>query len=74
MPMKKHKSKRDQRKMAFPMTSAEKLQEQIVKNPDIRAVLEIAMRAHETEAMQPARVIGMATDVAALPSNSQCPV
>jgi hypothetical protein len=72
--MKKQKFKRNQRKTSIPVTSAEKLQEQIAKNPDIRVVLEIAMRARETEASQPARVIGIATDVVALPSNSQCPV
>jgi hypothetical protein len=72
--MKKHKSMRNQRKVTLPVTSAEKLQEQIANNPDIRAVLEIAMRARETEATQPARAIGIATDIAATPSNSQCPV
>ena len=74
MPMKKHKSKRNQRKMDLPVTSAEKLQQQIVKSPDIRAVLEIAMRARELEAARPALVIGIATDIVASPSNSQCPV
>jgi len=56
------------------VTSAEKLQKQIAENPEIRAVLEIAIRAREIEATQPARVIGIATDIAATPSNSQCPV
>ena len=74
MPMKKHKFKRNQRKMAVPVTSVEKLQKQIVENPEIRTVLEIAMRARELEVTQPARVIGIATDVVAIPSNSQCPV
>lgn len=74
MPMKKHKSKRNQRKMALPVTSAEKLQEQIAKNPEVRTVLEIAIRARETEATQPALVIGIATDIVANPSNAQCPV
>jgi coenzyme F420-reducing hydrogenase beta subunit len=55
-------------------TSAEKLQKQIAENPEIRAVLEIAMRAREMETTRPARVIGIATDIAATPSNSQCPV
>jgi hypothetical protein len=60
--------------MTPPVTSAEKLQKQIAENPEIRTVLEIAMRARETDATQPARVIGIATDVVANPSNSQCPV
>jgi hypothetical protein len=75
MPTKKQKSKRRVRvRLRLPMTSAEKLQRQIAENPDIRAVLEIALRAREAETTQPARVIGIATDIAAIPSNSQCPV
>jgi hypothetical protein len=74
MPAKKRKSKHSVRKMTPPVTSAEKLQKQIAENPEIRTVLEIAMRARETDATQPARVIGIATDVVANPSNSQCPV
>jgi len=73
MPAKKRKSKQSVPATA-PMTSAEKLQKQIAENPEIRMVLEIAMRARETEQTQPARVIGIATDIAATPSNSQCPV
>lgn len=73
MPTKKHKSNRSA-PANMPATSIENLQKQIVENPEIRMVLEIAMRARDIEATQPARVIGIATDVAATPTNSQCPV
>ncbi len=56
------------------MRGYEKLQKQIIDNPDVRMVLEIAMRVREMEATQPARAIGIATDIVATPSNSQCPV
>ena len=46
----------------------------IDENPDVRLVLEIAMRAHAVEFTEPPRNLGMATDIVALPTNSQCPV
>ena len=51
--------------------------EQIIKsaldeNPDIRLVLEIAARAREAESKEPPRNIGVATDIVAVPTNSQC--
>lgn len=73
MPGKKQKSKRSV-PTTVPVTNAKKLQKQITENPEIRAVLEIALRAREMETTQPARIIGIATDIAATPSNSQCPV
>lgn len=69
MPVKKQKSKRSVR-----VSSAEGLQKKITENPEIQMVLEIAIRAREVEGMQPARAIGIATDVAVTPSNAQCPV
>lgn len=46
----------------------------IAANPEILLVLAIASRAYEIEANQPARNIGVATDIVAVPANSQCPV
>lgn len=53
--------------------------EQIIKtaldnNPEIRLVLEIAARARDAESKEQPRNIGMATEVAAVPTNSQYPV
>jgi len=53
--------------------------EQVIKsaldrNPEIRLVLEIAARAREAESKEPPRNIGMATETAAVPTNSQYPV
>jgi hypothetical protein len=42
------------------------------ENPDIRVVLEIAARAREIEARELPRELGTATDVVAIPNNSQC--
>jgi hypothetical protein len=44
------------------------------ENPDIRLVLEIAARANAIEFREPPRDLGMATDVIAVPINSQYPV
>jgi len=46
----------------------------ISANPDVGLVLEIATRAREAESKEPPRQIGVATDTAAVPANSQCPV
>jgi hypothetical protein len=56
------------------MDASAVIQRAIADNPEVRAVLEIALRARKVEAREPPRVIGMATDVVALPTNSQCPV
>jgi hypothetical protein len=52
--------------------------EQIVKktlreNPEIQMVLEIAERARQAEASASPRNIGVATDVAVVPTNLPCP-
>jgi hypothetical protein len=41
------------------------------KNPEIRLVLEIAARAQELESKQPPRDLGMVTETATIPTNSQ---
>jgi hypothetical protein len=51
--------------------------EQIIRNamdndPDIRLVLEIAERARAAELQDPARNIGVTTDIVTIPTNSQC--
>ena len=66
-------SKRERRKKAS-MDVATVIQKGMDKNPDVQVVLEIAMRARNLESVEPPRSIGMATDVVALPTNSQCPV
>jgi hypothetical protein len=53
--------------------------EQIIKkalkeNPEIQLVLEIADRARQAEAHSGPRNIGVATDVAVVPTNLPCPV
>jgi hypothetical protein len=42
------------------------------KNPEIRLVLDIAARARDAESKEPPRNIGVATDIVAIPTNSQC--
>jgi hypothetical protein len=51
-----------------------KLAQRAMENPDVRTVLEIAARARDIEAREPAKTIGIATDIIAIPTNSQCPV
>jgi len=48
-----------------------KLVRRAMENPDVRIVLEIAERARDVESREPAKTIGMATDVIAIPTNSQ---
>jgi hypothetical protein len=42
-----------------------------MENPDVRIVLEIAERARNVESKEPAKTVGMATDVIAIPTNSK---
>jgi hypothetical protein len=51
-----------------------KLAQRAVENPDVRTVLEIAARARDIESREPAKTIGIATDIIAIPTNSQYPV
>jgi hypothetical protein len=54
---------------------AEKIvQEAIKTNPEIRLVLEIAMRAREAECKEAPLNIGLATEIVAVPTNLPCPV
>lgn len=50
------------------------VQNWIDESSDIRLVLEIAARAHAIEFREPPRYLGIATDIVAVPTNSQCPV
>ncbi len=54
------------------MNAEQTIQNALDKNPDIRLVLEIAARAREAESKEPPRNIGIATETAAIPTNSQC--
>jgi hypothetical protein len=54
------------------MKPAQLIRDAIEKNPDIRLILEIAVRAREIESKEPPRNIGVATDIVAIPTNSQC--
>jgi hypothetical protein len=56
------------------MRAAEMVEKTLKENPDVRLVLEIAARARETEAKEPPREIGAATEVVAIPTNPQCAV
>ena len=56
-----------------PMHIAAIIRKGITENPDVRTVLEIALRARELESAQPPRNIGIATDAVATSTNSQCP-
>lgn len=48
------------------------IQKSLKENPEIQLVLELASRAHEMEAKELPRHIGMATEIVAIPTNSQC--
>lgn len=50
------------------------IQNEFSKNPEVRLVLEIALRAREVESKEPPVNIGTATEVVAIPTNWQCPV
>jgi hypothetical protein len=56
------------------MNADQIIQDALDKNPDVRLVLEIAARARDMEAKEPPREIGVATEVAAIPTNPQCGV
>jgi hypothetical protein len=52
--------------------TAQVIEDGLAANPDVRLVLEIALRAREVESKEPPRNIGVATDIVATPTNSQC--
>ncbi len=54
------------------MTAEKVVKNALHENPDMRLVLEVAARARETESKEPPRNIGIATDIVAIPTNSQC--
>ena len=61
-------------RMEMVMDTTQIIKDAFDANPDIRLVLNIAARAHETEARELPREIGVATEVVAIPSNPQCAV
>ena len=56
------------------MDVANVIERAIMENPEVRLVLDLAMRAREIEGRELPREIGMATEVTAIPVNSQCAV
>lgn len=54
------------------MDAAQVIKDALETNPDVRLVLEVATRAREAESKEPPRSIGFATDIVAIPTNSQC--
>ncbi len=53
------------------MNPVQIIQNALDKNPEMRLVLEIAARAREVESRELPRDIGLATDIAVVPTNSQ---
>jgi hypothetical protein len=70
----KHKSRKARKAKPKLRAPAAVIQKAIDENPEVRLVLEIAMRARDAESKEPPLDIGMATDIVATPTNSQCPV
>jgi hypothetical protein len=56
------------------MDAAEVIRKALDENRDVRLILEIATRAREIESKEPPRHVGIATEIVAIPTNSQCPV
>lgn len=54
------------------MDTAQVIKDALDANPDVRLVLEISARARDAESKEPPRSIGFATDIVAIPTNSQC--
>ena len=54
------------------MSAEQVIKNALEENPDIRLVLEIAARARDAESKEPPQNIGIATDIVAIPTNSQC--
>lgn len=54
------------------MDTAQVIKDALDANPDVRLVLAIAARARDAESKEPPRNIGFATDIVAIPTNSQC--
>jgi hypothetical protein len=61
----------DGEKGAIIMNAEQIVKNALEKNPEIRLVLEIAERAREVESKEPPRNIGIATEIVAIPTNSQ---
>lgn len=60
-----------QTRSATPVTVETVLLDGLQANPEVKIVMEIAMRAREVEAREPPRDIDMATETVATPINSQ---
>jgi hypothetical protein len=56
------------------MNAEEIVTKTLRENPEMQLVLEIADRARQAEAYTGPRNIGVATDVAVVPTNLPCPV
>jgi hypothetical protein len=54
------------------MNAEQMIKKALDENPEILLVLEIAARARDAESKEPPRNIGTATDIVAIPTNSQC--
>lgn len=54
------------------MKAEKVIQQALEDNPEFRLVLDMAARARDVESKEPARDIGMATDVVSIPVNSAC--
>lgn len=65
---------RDSERRVEIMNAAEVIERAVKENPDVQLVLDLATRARETEARELPREIGVATEVVAIPTNSQCAV
>jgi hypothetical protein len=54
------------------MNATQLIDEALKENPDILVVLDIALRARETENRELPREIAISTEVAVIPTDSQC--
>jgi hypothetical protein len=73
MPPKPRTPSKARRKMQN--SPVERLMDRALANhPDVALVREISLRARDLEAIEPPRSIGIATDIVAMPTNSQYPV
>jgi hypothetical protein len=74
MPTNSRISSKDNGKRTRAMTPDELINRGLIEHPDLQLVREISIRAMLMDSKEPPRVIGVATDVVIVPTNSQCPV
>ena len=60
--------------MGVSMKASNLIKRALMDDPEVRLVLEIAVRTRQAESTEPPKNVASTTDIVALPTNSQSPV